>query len=75
MIMRFRLLIAGLGATALLAVGAAPAFAHQGGHPGGCADFGHANIPQQGPIIASFASSGPGVVADIVENIDHAACG
>jgi hypothetical protein len=54
-------------------MGATPAFAHQGGHAGGCADFGiNGNVPQEGPIVASFATQGPGVVADIVENVDHA---
>jgi hypothetical protein len=71
---RIRLLVAGIGATAALAaVGVTPAFAHQGGHGGGCADFGiNGNVPQEGPIVSSFATQGPGVVADIVENVDHA---
>ncbi len=71
---RIRLLVVGIGATVVLAaVSAAPALAHQGGHAGGCADFGiNGNVPQQGPIVSSFATQGPGVVADIVENFDHA---
>ena len=74
--MRPRVLLAALGATVVLAAAAAtPAGAHEGGHAGGCADFGiTGNVPQQGPIVASFATQGPGVVADIVENVDHAAC-
>jgi hypothetical protein len=74
--LRVRLLVAASGATMMLgAAGGTPAFAHEGGHKGGCADFGiNGNVPQQGPIVASFATQGPGVVADIVENIDHAAC-
>ncbi len=71
---RIRLILAGIGATLVLAsVGVTPAFAHQGGHAGGCADFGiNGNVPQQGPIVSSFATQGPGVVADIVETVDHA---
>jgi hypothetical protein len=71
---RIRLLVAGIGATAALAaVGVTPAFGHEGGHAGGCADFGiNGNVPQEGPIVSSFATQGPGVVADIVENVDHA---
>jgi hypothetical protein len=73
--MRIRLVIAGIGAAAIVAGGATPAFAHEGGHAGGCAEFGiNGNVPQQGPIVASFATQGPGVVADIVANVDHAAC-
>jgi hypothetical protein len=74
--MRIRLLVAGIGATAaIVAGGVSPAFAHEGGHAGGCADFGvSGNVPQQGPIVSSFATQGPGVVAFIVENYDHANC-
>lgn len=74
--MRIRLLLAGIGATAaIVASGVSPAFAHEGGHAGGCADFGvSGNVPQQGPIVSSFATQGPGVVAFIVENYDHAKC-
>jgi hypothetical protein len=74
--MRIRLLIAGIGATAAIAAGGVtPAFAHEGGHAGGCAEFGvNGNVPQQGPIVSSFATQGPGVVAYIVENYDHANC-
>jgi hypothetical protein len=69
---------------------ATPALAHDGGHAGGCADFGRINrqIAQSpgaygfpwarnlGDIVSSFAQAAdlqPGV-ADIVEDVDHAAC-
>jgi hypothetical protein len=68
-------LVAVCGAIGVVTLGVAPAFAHEGGHAGGCADFGiNGNVPQQGPLVASFATEGPGVVADIVENVDHANC-
>jgi hypothetical protein len=74
--MRARLLVVVISTGMVLGVaGATPALAHEGGHRGGCAEFGiNGNVPQQGPIVASFATQGPGVVADIVENVDHAAC-
>lgn len=70
---------------------AAPALAHEGGHPGGCEEFGQINrvIGQNpgafgfpgarnlGDIVSGFAKldDGQSGVGDIVENIDHAACG
>jgi hypothetical protein len=71
---RARLALAGIcAAVGLATLGVAPALAHEGGHAGGCADFGiNGNVPHEGPIVASFATQGPGVVADIVENVDHA---
>lgn len=70
---------------------AAPAFAHEGGHQGGCEDFGHLNraIGQDpaafgfpdarnlGDIVSLFAQADDGQpgVGDVVENVDHAACG
>lgn len=70
---------------------ATPAFAHQGGHKGGCEDFGHVNraIAQDpasfgfpdarnlGDIVSGFAHEADGQpgVSDIVENVDHLACG
>lgn len=68
-------LVAVCAAIGVASLGVAPAFGHEGGHAGGCAAFGiNGNVPQQGPIVASFATQGPGVVADIVENVDHANC-
>ncbi|HZO48954.1 MAG TPA: hypothetical protein VFB26_02310 [Gaiellaceae bacterium] len=77
--------VAGLGGLA------APAYAHEGGHQGGCADFGHVNraIGQDpsafgfpgarnlGDIVSSFAvmPDGQPGVGDVVENVDHLACG
>ena len=68
-----------------------PALAHEGGHQGGCADFGHINraIGQDpaafgfpdarnlGDIVSSFAVAPDGQpgVGDVVENVDHLACG
>ena len=80
-------LIASVGA--LLA--AAPAVAHQGGHKGGCEEFGQINYDigknpaafgfpwagNLGDLVSTFAKANdaqPGV-GDIVEQIDHAACG
>lgn len=68
-----------------------PVLAHGGGHRGGCEDFGHINhdIAQDpasfgfpdarnlGGIVSGFAVADddhPGV-GDIVEEVDHAACG
>jgi hypothetical protein len=85
--MRLRLLLGGLGAAGVVVLGGvAPAFAHQGGHQGGCADFGHSNraIAQDpaafgfpdarnlGDIVSSFAVDPDGRgVGDVVENVDH----
>ncbi len=70
---------------------ATPAFAHEGGHQGGCEEFGHINraighdpaafgFPDArnlGDIVSSFAVADDGQpgVGDVVENVDHAACG
>jgi hypothetical protein len=70
---------------------ATPALAHEGGHRGGCEEFGQFNrvIGQNpgafgfpsarnlGDIVSGFAKLNDGQpgVADIVENVDHAACG
>jgi hypothetical protein len=70
---------------------ATPAPAHEGGHRGGCEEFGHINrvIGQDpsaygftsarnlGDIVSGFATLDDGQpgVGDIVENVDHAACG
>jgi hypothetical protein len=70
---------------------AAPALAHGGGHKGGCEEFGQINYDigkdpaafgfagarNLGDIVSGFAKlsdAQPGV-GDIVEEIDHAACG
>jgi hypothetical protein len=82
--------VAALTASAAL-LAAAPALAHEGGHKGGCEEFGHINYDigkdpaafgfpgarNLGDIVSSFAQANdaqPGV-GDIVEQIDHAACG
>jgi hypothetical protein len=87
--MRMTAVAALMASAALLA--AAPAFAHEGGHKGGCEEFGHINYDigkdpaafgfpaarNLGDIVSSFAQANdarPGV-GDIVEQIDHAACG
>jgi hypothetical protein len=63
------------------------AFAHEGGHQGGCEDFGHFNrelgqnpgdygfpaARNLGDIVSSFAQQGG--VAGIVQYGDHLACG
>jgi hypothetical protein len=74
--LRLGLVVGVMSATmAFVTAGATPEFAHEGGHKGGCAEFGiNGNVPQQGPIVSSFATQEPGVVADIVANVDHAAC-
>jgi hypothetical protein len=70
---------------------AAPALAHEGGHKGGCAAFGHINhdiaqdpaafgFPEArnlGDIVSDFArlDDGQPGVGDVVETVDHAACG
>jgi hypothetical protein len=84
-----RSVLAGVATFALLA--AAPALAHEGGHQGGCEEFGHVNraIAQDpaafgfpdaenlGDIVSGFARADDGNpgVGDVVENVDHAACG
>ena len=66
---------------------ATPALAHEGGHQGGCAAFGHVNhdIAQDpgafgfpdarnlGDIVSGFAALDDGQpgVGDVVENVDH----
>lgn len=81
--------------TAIACIGAllaaAPAAAHEGGHPGGCEEFGQINYDigkdpaafgfpwarNLGDLVSTFAKASdaqPGV-GDIVEQIDHAACG
>jgi hypothetical protein len=84
--------------TAIAAVAAAgallaamPAVAHEGGHKGGCEDFGQINYDigkdpaafgfpgarNLGDIVSGFTKLDDGQpgVGDIVEQIDHAACG
>ncbi len=84
-------LIALVFAALLALATVAPALAHGGGHAGGCADFGHINhdIAQDpasfgfpdarnlGDIVSEFAVADDGSpgVGDIVEEVDHAACG
>jgi hypothetical protein len=87
--MRFKAIAAVTASAALLA--AAPALAHEGGHKGGCEEFGQINhdigkdpaafgfpgARNLGDLVSSFAKASdaqPGV-GDIVEQIDHAACG
>ena len=82
--------IAAVTASGVL-LAAAPALAHDGGHRGGCEEFGQINYDigkdpasfgfpaarSLGDIVSSFARASdaqPGV-GDIVEQIDHAACG
>ncbi len=74
--MRSRAVVGALAATVVLAAGAVtPAFAHEGGHKGGCEDFGQANqtfAPNLGPLVSDFARAPDGRgVGDIVENVDH----
>jgi len=73
---------------ALTAWPATPAFAHEGGHQGGCEAFGQLNhdIAQDpaafgfpdarnlGDIVSGFArvDDGQPGVGDVVENVDHA---
>jgi hypothetical protein len=84
-----RLVVAAVATIGLLA--ATPALAHEGGHQGGCEEFGHVNraIAQDpaafgfptarnlGDIVSDFARADDGDpgVGDVVENVDHAACG
>jgi hypothetical protein len=87
-----RTLITSAALAASLALASASiAVAHDGGHAGGCEDFGQINrdIGQDpaafgfawarnlGDIVSWFAGLEDGVpgVADIVESVDHAACG
>jgi hypothetical protein len=72
-------------------LGAGPALAHEGGHRGGCADFGQVNgeiargevtVPgyegwSLGQIVSSFAVAPDGEpgVGDVVRDVDHLACG
>ena len=85
--MRIRLDVAACATAAALATGVPAAFAHEGGHPGGCADFGHVNgeiargevsVPgfegaSLGEIVSTFAHDPDGRgVGDVVENVDHA---
>jgi hypothetical protein len=86
-----RIVISGMLAVALAASSVTVVLGHGGGHRGGCEDFGHINraIGQDptsfgfgwaenlGDIVSWFASledEAPGV-GDIVENVDHLACG
>ena len=82
-------MIAAVAAFGLLT--ATPALAHEDGHRGGCEEFGQLNrvIGQNpgafgfpsarnlGDVVSGFAKLDDGQpgVGDIVENIDHAACG
>lgn len=86
-----RLIVSALLAALLAASTAAPALAHGGGHRGGCEEFGHfnrlighdpasfgfPNARNLGDIVSVFAKADDGApgVGDIVESIDHAACG
>jgi hypothetical protein len=87
--MRLTAIAAVVASGSLLA--AAPALAHEGGHRGGCEEFGQINYDigkdpaafgfpgarNLGDLVSSFAKANdaqPGV-GDIVEQIDHAACG
>jgi len=85
------LAISAVAAAVLGLAAVTPALGHQGGHQGGCEDFGHINydIAQDpaafgfpdarnlGDIVSGFAALDDGQpgVGDIVEEIDHAACG
>jgi len=87
--MRLTAIAAVTASAALLA--AAPALAHEGGHKGGCEEFGQINYAigkdpaafgfpgarNLGDLVSSFAQANDGKpgVGDIVEQIDHAACG
>ena len=67
---------------------AAPAFAHAGGHRGGCEEFGHINLyysrliretpggyKSLGDAISDFARDPDGRgVGDVVETQDHPLC-
>jgi len=85
------LAISAVAAAALGLAAVTSALAHEGGHQGGCEDFGHINreIAQDpaafgfpdarnlGDIVSGFAVAEDGQpgVGDVVEEIDHAACG
>jgi hypothetical protein len=87
--MRLTAIAAVTASGALLA--AAPPLAHEGGHKGGCEEFGQINYDigkdpaafgfpgarNVGDLVSSFAKANDGKpgVGDIVEQIDHAACG
>jgi hypothetical protein len=84
--------LAAAGVIAVVAAGLGfgfPVSAHEGGHQGGCEDFGQVNgqiareghpafpwADSLGDIVSYFAhldDAHPGVT-DIVENVDHLAC-
>jgi len=87
--MRLTAIAAVTASAALLA--AAPALAHEGGHKGGCEEFGQINYDigkdpaafgfpsarNLGDLVSSFAKASDAQpgVGDIVEHIDHAPCG
>jgi hypothetical protein len=68
-----------------------PALGHEGGHAGGCEDFGHVNrqvaqdpgafgVPEArnlGDVVSGLATTADGHpgVGDVVRDVDHAACG
>jgi hypothetical protein len=86
-----RLALALLLALCLALTQVASVLGHAGGHRGGCEQFGHLNrlIGQDpaaygfpwarnlGDLVSFFAVADDGApgVGDIVENVDHAACG
>jgi hypothetical protein len=86
-----RRLLAVICAASGMLFAAAPALAHEGGHAGGCEDFGHVNgeiargevtVPgyegwSLGEIVSSFAVADDGEpgVGDVVRDVDHLACG
>jgi hypothetical protein len=68
---------------------AGPAWAHEGGHQGGCEEFGRSNLSvgkdpgawlpgarNLGDIVSSLTALDDGQpgVGDFVESVDHAAC-
>ncbi|HXF50820.1 MAG TPA: hypothetical protein VNM43_03960 [Dehalococcoidia bacterium] len=85
-----RLAIAAVTVVAI-AMAPAPVLAHRAGHAGGCEAFGHLNraigadpaafgfpgARNLGDIVSAFAQMDDGQpgVGDIVEQIDHGACG
>lgn len=84
-----RLVLSGVAIAAVTLL-SAPALGHDGGHAGGCEDFGRINrqIAQSptdfgfawarnlGDIVSSFARTADlqPGVGDVVEDVDHAAC-
>lgn len=86
-----RFAIAALAGMVFGVVAATSALAHEGGHRGGCDEFGQLNgaiatdpasfgFPEArnlGDIVSAFARDDDGQpgVGDIVEQVDHAACG